>query len=63
MTPGNASKVRLGTIPGVSKIRFFVRDKWRRGGNITAVKVTLTNALLGDSLTDLGYARAAIKRY
>lgn len=63
VTPRNASKVKLGTIPGVERIRFFVRDTWRRGGNISAVKVTLTNQLLGNSLTDLGNARTAIKRY
>ncbi|GAA1913574.1 hypothetical protein [Nocardioides marmoribigeumensis] len=62
VTPANASLVRLGTIPGVSAIRFFVRDTWRRGGNITAVKVTLTEAT-GTSTQNLGYARTAIKRY
>jgi hypothetical protein len=46
----------------VSKIRFFVRGKWTRGGNITAVKLTLTE-LTGTSNQDLGFARAAIKRY
>ena len=62
VTPSNASRVNLGTIPGVSKIRLFVRDKWRRGGNITAVKLTMTE-LTGTSNQDLGFARTAIKRY
>lgn len=62
VTPRNASKVRLGAVPGVSRIRFFVRDKWRRGGDITAVKLVLPHPL-GDSNTDLGHARTAIKRY
>jgi hypothetical protein len=62
VTPANASRVNLGSIPGVSKIRFFVRGKWTRGGNITAVKLTLTE-LTGTSNQDLGFARAAIKRY
>jgi hypothetical protein len=63
VTPRNASQVKLGTIPGVSDVRFFVRDKWRRGGNIAAVTLTLTNSMFGDSHTQLGYARTAIKRY
>jgi hypothetical protein len=62
VTPANASGVRLGTIPGVERIRFFVRDKWRRGGNLTAVKLTLTE-LTGTSNQDLGFSRTAIKRY
>ena len=62
VTPANASRVNLGTIPGVSNIRFFVRDKWSRGGNVTAVKLTLTE-LAGTSNQDLGFARAAIKRF
>jgi hypothetical protein len=64
VTPGNASRVRLGSIPGVEKIRFFVRDKWQRGGHVTAVKLTLTEPLpIGTSTADLGFARTAIKRY
>ena len=65
VTPANASRVKLGTIPGVERIRFFVRDKWRRGGDITAVKLVLTDPLpLGTTSTaDLGFSRVAIKRY
>lgn len=62
VTPRNAGRVDLGTIPGVERIRFFVRDKWRRGGSITAAKITLTE-LTGTSQTDLGFSRTAIKRY
>ena len=65
VTPANASKVRLGPINGVEKIRFFVRSTWRRGGDVTAVKLVLTDPLpLGTTSTaDLGFARTAIKRF
>ena len=62
VTPANASRVNLGSIPGVERIRFFVRDKWRRGGNLTAVKLVLDEELVTSNV-DLGFSRTAIKRY
>jgi hypothetical protein len=62
VTPANASKVRLGTIPGISRIRLFVKHRWTRGGDITAVKLDSTE-LTGLSYQDIGFSRTAIKRY
>jgi hypothetical protein len=62
ITPRTASSVKLPEIPGVVSIRLFPRDKWRRGGNITAVKVVLAEAVSPVTVS-LGFARTAIKRY
>ena len=62
VTPRTARSVKLPEIDGVLSIRLFPRDKWRRGGNITAVKVVLAEAI-SPVTVNLGFSRAAIKRY
>ncbi len=62
VTPRTARSIKLPSIPGVASVKLFARDKWRRGGNISAVKVVLADAISPISV-NLGYSRAAIKRH
>ena len=62
VTPRTASSVKLPEIPGVVSVKLFPRGTWRRGGHISAVKVVLAEAV-SPVTVNLGFSRAAIKRY
>jgi hypothetical protein len=62
ITPRTASSVKLPEIPGVVSIKLFPRSKWRRGGHISAIKIVLAEAV-SPVTVDLGFSRAAIKRF
>lgn len=49
-------------VPGVGTLEFFVRDRRTRGASVTALRVTLLPGTPGESVVDLGQARAFIDR-
>jgi hypothetical protein len=62
ITPRTAKSVKLPQIDGILEIKLFARDKWRRGGNISALKIVLADAVSPITI-NLGFSRAAIKRF
>jgi hypothetical protein len=50
-------------IPGVASIRFFVKDKTKRGMSVSAVVIKMLDGTPGVSTVRLGNAQATLKRY
>ena len=51
-----------GQDPGVAKIEFFVKDKTKRGMQVSAVVITLVDGTPGVSTVRLGNASVHLKR-
>ena len=62
ITPRTAKSVKLPQVPGVVSVRLFPRSKWSRGGDISAVRIVLAEAI-SPVTVNLGFSNAAIKRF
>jgi hypothetical protein len=60
--PSTAGQIPPLEVPGVASIRFFVRDKTKRGMRVSAVVIELLDGTPGASTIRLGNARATLKR-
>lgn len=49
--------------PQIAKIEFFKRERWARGGSISAVVITLADGTPGVSVLRLGNAQTKLRRY
>ncbi len=61
--PETAGQIPPIEIPGVAKIRFFVKDKTKRGLSVSTVVITMLEDTPGVSEVRLGNASAHLKKY